>query len=447
MNSQPASSDFGSEFAPRAFSARCLTFHAMSRARRWVADRFFALLASTVLLVVGMASTIWWGPHFVGSTQWQLPDDLWGTLVAARRLEHLHLGGLYTSPTGLVSFPGTALVLVPLAALMGAAGFSFATPGPQDPHPATWVVAGPYEIALSATVLFAADAIARRCGVSRPKRFVLAAFEGVALWNVSVRWGHPEDAVAVALLLYALLARSKGSPEKAAWLLGCAIAVQPLVLLAVPVMVVAVEGRKVVGFLLRAAVVPVAVLAPALATNWAASTKAVGNQPNWPSVDHRTPWTSLSPHLSHGAVAAGPARAVAIVLACICALVAERAHEGGVLKAPTWSPETFERVLWWTAVTLSLRCVFEAVMVAYYVWPALAVGLLSASLTWKRILAAGVVSCALTFLSQLPWKGAFGWWAMVLFGLTLVLVFSRAFRRRPAAQPPRAAPTAVVGTT
>ena len=40
-----------------------------------------------------MAGTIW-GPRFYGKTAWALPDDLWGTLIAAQRLAHLNLAGL-----------------------------------------------------------------------------------------------------------------------------------------------------------------------------------------------------------------------------------------------------------------------------------------------------------------------------------------------------------------
>src|SRR5438034_612894 len=44
------------------------------------------------MAAAGMAGTIW-GPRFYGKTAWALPDDLWGTLIAAQRLAHLNLGG------------------------------------------------------------------------------------------------------------------------------------------------------------------------------------------------------------------------------------------------------------------------------------------------------------------------------------------------------------------
>ena len=151
-----------------------------------------------------------------------------------------------------------------------------------------------------------------RLGAARPQRALLATAEAVALWSVAVRWGHPEDAVAVGLLLFGILALSDSRAGRSAWLIGAAIAVQPLVLLALPAVLAVLRPRQLPGFLARAAVPAALLLAAAAAANWNATVKAVSSQPNWPSLDHRTPWTSLAPQLSHGAVATGPARALTI---------------------------------------------------------------------------------------------------------------------------------------
>ncbi len=218
----------------------------------WPVRRAFPLIAVVVMICIGMAGTIW-GPVYYGQTTWAVPDDLWATLVAAQRLLHLDLAGLYTAPTNLVSFPGAAVILVPVAAIMDAAGIPI-NAGRQGVHPAGWLVAGPLETLLAATALFAADALAQRLGVSLLKRFLLAAASATALWNVSVRWGHPEDAVAMGLLLYGVLALSNGRPDRAAWLAGAGVAVQPLALLAFPlVAIAAVEPRRLPGFVARAA--------------------------------------------------------------------------------------------------------------------------------------------------------------------------------------------------
>src|SRR5579859_3932412 len=229
----------------------------------WLTRRLFPLLATAGLIAFGMASTTWWGPAMLGKAGWSLPDDLWATLAAAQRLLHGNLGGLYTPPTRLITFPGAAVILVPIVAVIDTAGLSLQVQNAHNLHPAVWLVAGPYEIALSAVALFAADAVAEQLGADRAKRAVLAGASAVALWSVTVRWGHPEDAVAVGLLLYAILALARGKAGRAAWLTGAAVAVQPLVLLAVPVVAVAVERRRLVGFLARAAAPAVVLLGAA----------------------------------------------------------------------------------------------------------------------------------------------------------------------------------------
>jgi len=400
----------------------------------WPVRRAFPLIATLGLILIGMAGTIW-GPVYYHETAWAVPDDLWATLVAAQRLLHLDLAGLYTAPTNLVSFPGAAVILVPVAALMDLAGIPIQA-GRQGVHPAGWLLAGPLETILASVALFAADALAQRMGVNLLKRFLLAAAGATALWNVSVRWGHPEDAVAIGLLLYAVLALSNERPNRAAWLAGAAVAVQPLALLAFPLLAIAaVEPRRLPGFLARAATPAVALLAAAAAANWTATIHAVTNQPNAPSVDHPTPWiylTFLAPHLSGGSVAAGPARALAILVACGCAALTWRRWQAARL-AGAWRPDDLAALLWWIAVTLALRTLFEPVMVSYYVWPPLAVALVAASRDWLRLIPAAAAAIVLTFLAQSSWRNPWVWWTPIVAVLVLTLAAARP-GRSPTAQ-------------
>src|SRR5712691_828933 len=284
---------------------------AVSARPPWLVRRLFPLLATVVMAAVGMAGTIW-GPRYYGKTAWALPDDLWGTLIAAQRIAHLNLGGLYTAPTQLVSLPGAAMILVPAVAVIDATGLRLSVPHAHGAYPSLWYFAGPYQVAISAVTLFAADAIAERLGASRLKRFLLAAAGATALWSVTVRWGHPEDAVAVGLLLYAILALAGSRTSRSAWLAGAAVAVQPLVLLAFPLLAAAVEPRRLAGYVARAAA-PAALLLGVAAANWPATVHAITSQPTSPIIDHPTPWISLAPHMPGGQVAAGPARILAIV--------------------------------------------------------------------------------------------------------------------------------------
>src|SRR6201986_5230345 len=285
----------------------------------WPVRRLFPLLATVIMAAAGMAGTVW-GPRFYGKTAWAVPDDLWGTLIAAQRLAHLDLAGLYTYPTQLVSLPGAAIILIPALAVIGPAGLQLTVPHAHGAYPSVWLFAGPYQVAISAVVLFAADAIAERLGATRPKRFCRAAASATALWIVTVRWGHPEDAVAVGLFMYAILALADSKAVRSAWLAGAAVAVQPLVLLAFPLLAAVIEPRRLPGFLARAATPGALLLAVAAAANWTATVHAVTSQPNYPAIDHPTPWIYLAPHLAEGQVAAGPGRVLAIAAALGCAL-------------------------------------------------------------------------------------------------------------------------------
>lgn len=391
----------------------------------WVVRRMFPLLALAGLLVVGMATTTW-GAQLIGQHGWSLPHDLWRTLVAADRVRRGDLGGLYTPPTALVTFPGAALILVPVVALINATGGNLVFQSAQNPEPSAWLLAGPYEIALSAVALLAADALAERMGAARRTRALLAAAGGVALWNVSVQFGHPEDAVAIAFLLYGVLALSADRRARAAWLIGAGVAVQPLILLGLLVVLAVLPVRSLPGFLGRAAVPGLLVLGVAAAANWSATVRAVTGQPNWPASrsNHLTPWTALAPEVGGGAVSAGPGRMLAVLFALAVALVAGRRWR--IEHRPAiWDGLMLSELLWWVAVALAMRCVFESVMVSFYLWPILAVALTAAAVNWARLLATSAAACAITMVEQASWPGPWLWWGLMTAGLAVTLALSR----------------------
>ncbi|HEX7163041.1 MAG TPA: hypothetical protein VF223_17630 [Trebonia sp.] len=406
--------------------------------RERVRRRMFPLVASVGLILVGMFTTTW-GPTLIGQKEWALPYDLWGTLIATTRLAHGNIGGLYAPPTGLISLPGAAVILVPCAALISALGLSLVIPGPHNLHPPVWLLAGPYQIALCCVTLFAADALAEELGVRLPKRGLLAAASAGILWSVSARWGHPEDAVAVGLLLYAVLAQGRGRLVLAGWLAGAAVCVQPLVLLALPVMLALLPWRRMAPFLVRAALPSVVLLGVTAVANWHDTYTSVTSQPNSPVINHPTAWTVLAPHMANHNVAAGPFRLATIVLACLCALAIRRRWQarvaaGADAKPSAWPAPLLTEVLWWVALTLALRSFFEPVMVSYYPWPPMAVALIpAAALSWPRLVAAGVLAGGLTAAAQGPSHAVWIWWVPIVAGLVVLLVLARPVRaRRPA---------------
>jgi TRAP-type mannitol/chloroaromatic compound transport system permease large subunit len=69
--------------------------------------------------------------------------------------------------------------------------------------------------------------------------------------------------------------------------------------------------------------------------------------------------------------------------------------------------------------------VFEPVMVAYYVWPALAVALVAASGTWTRLIPTSLAAVIVTFASGAGWQGPWTWWGSMVAGLGLTLLAAR----------------------
>jgi hypothetical protein len=423
--------------------------------------------------------TTTWGPtHLMHRPEWALPYDLWGTLDATIRLSHGNIGGIYAPGTGLISLPGAAVILLPGAAVINALGLSMQIPGPHNLHPGVWLVAGPYQMALSCVTLFAVDALAERLGVSRWKRALLTGASLGILWSPSPRWGHPEDVFALALLLYAVLAQSNGKLALAGWLTGFAICVQPLVLLALPVQLALLPWRRMVPFLLRGALPSVVLLAAAAIADWHDTYLSVTSQPDSPVINHPTVWTSLAPQMAGQNVAAGPFRLATIVLACLCALAVRRRWQARVADQHRQPPDTFSapqapsrarpgegamgeglphawgghrgghppggntawpaallaEVLWWVAFTLALRSFFEPVMVSYYPWPPMAVALIpAATLGWRRLWAAGLLAGGLTGAAQGPSHAVWIWWVPIVAGLVVMLALCYPVRvRKPA---------------
>jgi hypothetical protein len=390
----------------------------VSRLRR----RAWPLAVTAAFVVTGMAFSLFWGPVVQHHPFWLTSGDLWSTYRTAHYVGWGDLGGIYGAGTALVTLPGILLALAPVAMVTGALGLTESFPK-FLPHPSAWLVLDPYVLLLSAVALFACDALAERLGVSRARRAVLCLVEAGLLWNVAVIWGHPEDPVAVGLALYALVFALDGRWTGAGWLFGAALVTQPLVLLMFPVLLALGGRRQIVGLAARGAVPVVALVLTPLISQFHATTHALLDQPNFPHIDHATPWTALAPVLGGTgrafSVAAGPGRVVALILACCLGWWARR-----------WRQRP-DLIVWAAAMGLALRCFTESVMVAFYVWPALAVGLvIAARLGRGRLAVAGAVALFTTAAAQ--WRlGELPWWAIVTAGIAIVLAVGVRTGRQP----------------
>ena len=419
--------------------------------------RIGPVIVSGAFVVLGLAYLFRWGSvvSHVPSL-WLGPGDLRFTYFAASQLAHGHFGAIYNRNLDFVDFPGMLIALAPLGALSNVfrttlvevtktqsipVPFSihYVIPflNPQEFHHAggnvyvshpQWVVAvDPYVLLLSCAVLFACDALAERLKVSKPRRVVILVVEAVLLWNVTILYGHPEDAVAVALGVYALISAMDRRFTKAGWLFGAAVAFQPLVLLMLPVLLAMAGRRGGIGVAIRCVLPSALLLAAPLIANFRVTFKELVDQPSFPNLDHTTPWTAWAPNLGgHGenlAVAAGPVRLLAIPV--VIGL--------GIWVARRGRLERIELLAFVCAVALAFRSYTESVMVAYYPAAAMAIGVVVAArcTRWRFVIAVSLAVATTIFAQMsLAW---IPWWIIQMTGLTGVLVVSARTKSIPLA--------------
>jgi hypothetical protein len=179
------------------------------------------------------------------------------------------------------------------------------------------------------------------------------------------------------------------------------------------------------GLAVRSALPAIAVVLTPLISQFHDTTHALLDQPNFPNLDHATPWTTLAPVLGGRgrdlAVAAGPGRIVAVILACGLGWWARR-----------WRGRP-ELIVWAAALALALRCFTESVLVPFYIWPVLAVGLVLAARAGRgHLAAAAVVGIAISAVAQ-SHLGELPWWSIVTVGIVVVL--ATGVRRTPVPVP------------
>ena len=403
---------------------------------------------SILFVTLGLLYIFRWGSDVQHiPSLWIEPSDLTLTFRAAAALAHGHLSSIYQPGLAgtFVEYPGMAIALAPIGALSnvfhGSAVAIMANhqlfahpsvspiyPGSQltvfgtSPNGVTYIYHDQAFIALDITAmvlscmaLFACDALTQRLQVSQPRRVVVCAVVAALLWNVTVLFGHPEDAVAVAFAVYALVFALNGRFAGAGWLFGAALVFQPLVLLMLPVLLAMAGRRHVLGMTSRSLLPAAAAVILVLVANVRATIRALIDQPTSPSVNHLTPWTALSPHLGGGLVAAGPVRILGLLFAIGL----------GVWVYRRWLGRP-ELLAWSCSLALAFRVYTESVMTSYYASTAIMVGVaVAARCRARRFGLAIVLAVFTTIITQ--WKLAwFPWWAIQVVGLTALLAVAYA---------------------
>ena len=418
--------------------------HNLNQGRWRLQSKMLPLIGVAVIVVTGMLYSFFWNTIYHHDPSWTTPSDLWNTFRASQYVSWGGEGQIYNNPAHFQTFPGIAVLLAPIARLSDALNLSASFPLTLA-RPTAWLLLGPAELMMGSVALFALDRLALRLGIDGLRRMGLFAIEAVLIWPSVALWGHPEDPLALALAVYALLASLDGRWIRAAMLAGLALAVQPFVILLVPIIVARAPMKEWPAMGGVVAIPSGLLLIAPLAQEWGPTMGVLRRQPNFPIGNHPTPWMSLAPvirvgHTSvtrlaeyvtlpdghrrlievssrvHSApiVAAGPGRLIAVAIACLIGLL-------------IWMkrPSTL-RVIWLAALVLEIRCAFEPVMVPYYLLPGLTlVSVVAVGATKSRprrvIALFAVASCTLLSYQHLrPWA----YYLAVMASLSLAMITS-----------------------
>ena len=402
-----------------------------------LADRKWAAIAAAVLVVVGMAFMLGWGPVIHHAPLWSTGGDLWGIFRGAHYVGWGYVGGVYTSSNGVLAFPGMEVLLAPVAMLSGSLHLTESYVPYFVNRPTAALILQPIELLLAGSVIFATDALAERLGTPGRRRICLCFVVAALAWPVAAIWGHAEDVVATTFALYAMIALIDRKWSRCGWLLGLGIVMQPLVLLLLPLFVGATPAGQRTMLAVRSTSLSVALMTIAFIGNPSGTWSAVVKQATPLGVNHPTPWAALAPTVSKGLVASpisiqhhdgrlkliqtaghphmetlvsgGSGRIVDVVLAILVGLYVWR------------RPQDPVRLLWLFALVLASRCFFEPVMTPYYLAPPLILIVVMSSRTdARRFLASVVIAAELTLYAYYrlsPWQ----WWLPIVGGLAVLV--------------------------
>jgi hypothetical protein len=405
----------------------------------FLARRKWPCIATIVFVVIGLVFMFAWMPVVDHQGAWYTGDDLWGIFRGAHYVGWGYLGGVYAPGNGIVSFPGIAVVLAPVAMLSSRLHLTESVPSIVLLHPTAALLLQPIELVLTATVIFASDALAECLHVPSKRRIALCFAVGAVAWPVAAIWGHAEDVLAMTFAMYAMVAVANRKWVRCGWLLGLAIVIQPLAALLLPLFVGAVPAGKRMGTAIRSVALSAVLVGVAFIGNPSGTYQQLVEQPTPPSINHATPWAALAPNLTRSSavtssraqrvfrsghfvftkvtttahtsplVAGGPGRTIDVLLALLIGLYVWR------------RPQSGSRFVWLALIVLSSRCLFEAVMTPYYLAPPLILGLVMASRHGtKRFWAATVIAMEVTVFAY-HYLNPWAWWLPVIVGLAAVV--------------------------
>src|SRR5439155_1778344 len=170
-----------------------------------------------VTVVAGMVYTLFLGPFVEHSGGWWIVPDAWVPLRAAGFVANGALGYIYQSTNIFVTTPLFPVLLVPVAFVEQHFGLTEGFPQAL-PHPNMWLVYGPYALALCTPLFYAVRKLGNELVVDRGRVGLQIATLALVRTPQAILWGHYEDVLAVAFVMFSVRALLRGRSIPAALL-------------------------------------------------------------------------------------------------------------------------------------------------------------------------------------------------------------------------------------
>ena len=343
-----------------------------------------------------------------GGYGWLVPSDVWNLVRQARYVGAGALGYVYEAGGAHSALPLFPIVLAPVVLLGDGLGLSVGYPR-AIPAPAMWPLVAAFGCLLAPIVGAAAAGFATR------ERLWWTAMSSALLVVLPAHaFGHFEEPLALAFLLFAVRAHGSENNDRSALLLSLAIATKQWTALALPLLVFTIGGaRHRIRFSLISLALPVLLGSFTYLVDPESTGQVLLRSPAFPGAPYGHPLLWLPQW--DGVIDGGPYRMAAMTIALLL---------GGIAAKRVRAPQELVATL---AVVLLARAVLEPVLHAYYAGPAILLAVLHGALAenrrWPaRVLFPGFALLAWCRLRPNPWL----WW-FVSYGLLLV-AFTPAMR-------------------
>jgi hypothetical protein len=286
---------------------------------------------------------------------WAQSGDVWQIVDAGRYVWHGALGYVYQGTSYSYALPLSFIVMAPISGLIDDLHLVEGAPY-AFPHPSAWALVLPYTLLFGIFLLHAVRRLAWELEVRRGLLGVQVTACAVVLFPCYY-WGHFEDALALAFVLYAVCRLLRSQYLAAGLMLSLAISSKQWAALILPLVIVLTPSGQRIRTLLAASAWPLFLATFVLGADWPDASRALFSPVNMGS---NTPG-----HLS-------------VYAAWLGAQTSRASRTLGLLVAPllAWR---FRKVagpghaLMAIAVLLSIRPFSEAISYAYYWSPCLLV--------------------------------------------------------------------------